>query len=89
MNLHVPNPASLPTGLAVDAFLAWSERQPQAKYELFDGRVIMQQSERWAQPAIKTIPLLAVAVPTTVSSGSMRLAPPGIEIAHAAVFPKS
>ena len=37
----------LPTRMTVDEFLAWAVRQEKGKYELFDGRVIMQQPQRW------------------------------------------
>lgn len=37
----------LPTRMTVDEFLAWAARQEKGRYELFDGRVIMQQPERW------------------------------------------
>jgi Uma2 family endonuclease len=33
--------------MTVDEFLAWAVRQDKGRYELFDGRVIMQQPERW------------------------------------------
>lgn len=44
---------ALPTRMTVDEFLVWSERQPKGRYELFDGRVVMQQSERWVHLRIK------------------------------------
>lgn len=37
----------LPTRLTVDEFLAWAVRQDKGRYELFEGRVVMQQPERW------------------------------------------
>jgi Uma2 family endonuclease len=37
----------LPTRMTVDEFLEWATRQDKGKYELFDGRVVMQQLERW------------------------------------------
>ena len=37
----------LPTRMTVDEFLAWAVRQAKGRYELFDGRVVMQQPERW------------------------------------------
>jgi Uma2 family endonuclease len=43
----------LPTRMTVDEFLAWAIRQDKGRYELFDGRVAMQQSEKWAHSAIK------------------------------------
>ena len=37
----------LPTRLTVDEFLAWSLSQEKGRFELFEGRVVMQQPERW------------------------------------------
>jgi Uma2 family endonuclease len=37
----------LPTRMTVDEFLAWAVRQDKGRYELFDGRVVMRQPERW------------------------------------------
>jgi Uma2 family endonuclease len=37
----------LPTRMTVDEFLAWAVRQDKGRYELFEGRVVMQQPERW------------------------------------------
>lgn len=45
---------ALPTRrMTVDEFLAWSVRQEQGKYELIDGVVIMQQSQRWGHSKVK------------------------------------
>jgi len=54
MNLHVSQLAPLPEGLTVDEFLAWATHQPKGKYELFDGKVVMQQAERWVHAKLKT-----------------------------------
>ena len=43
----------LPTLMNVDEFLSWSQRQPQGRYELQDGRVIMQQSQNVAHLRVK------------------------------------
>jgi Uma2 family endonuclease len=37
----------LPTKMTVDEFLAWAVRQEKGRYELFDGRVVMQQPQNW------------------------------------------
>lgn len=47
MNIHVSE------RMTVDEFLVWSERQPKGRYELFDGQVAMQQSERWGHSKLK------------------------------------
>ena len=45
---------TLPTRrLTVDQFLAWAVRQPEGKYELVDGVVIMQQSQKWSHSKVK------------------------------------
>jgi Uma2 family endonuclease len=38
---------ALPTHMTVDEFLAWAVRQETGRYELFDGRVVMQQPQSW------------------------------------------
>ena len=38
---------ALPTRMTVDEFLAWAVRQEKGRYELFDGRVVMQQAQTW------------------------------------------
>lgn len=38
---------ALPTRMTVDEFLAWAVRQEKGRYELFDGRVVKQQSPTW------------------------------------------
>jgi Uma2 family endonuclease len=42
-------------GMTVDEFLAWAETQPReaGKFELLDGVVIVQQSQRWAHAKLK------------------------------------
>ena len=37
----------LPTRMTVDEFLAWAVRQDKGRYELFRGRVVMQQPQSW------------------------------------------
>ena len=52
---------ALPTKrLTVDEFLVWSERQERGKFELIDGMVVMQQSERWMHSRIKGAVFLAL-----------------------------
>jgi Uma2 family endonuclease len=54
----------LPTCLSVDEFLAWAVRQERGKYELFDGRVVMQQPQTWghAELRVRIYNLLAAAI---------------------------
>lgn len=44
-----------PARLTVDEFLAWSQTQPReaGKFELLDGVVIVQQSQRWRHAQVK------------------------------------
>jgi Uma2 family endonuclease len=37
----------LPARMTVDEFLAWAVRQEMGRYELFDGRVVLQQPQTW------------------------------------------
>jgi Uma2 family endonuclease len=41
------------TRLTVDEFLAWAVRQPEGKYELIDGVVVMQQAQKWEHSKVK------------------------------------
>ena len=44
---------ALPRSLNVDQFLAWAVQQEEGKYELVDGVVIMQQSQKWVHSRVK------------------------------------
>ncbi|MGE0849180.1 MAG: Uma2 family endonuclease [Hyphomicrobiaceae bacterium] len=50
--------------MTVDEFLAWAIRQDKGRYELFDGRVVMQQPQNWghADVAWRVANLLAQAI---------------------------
>jgi Uma2 family endonuclease len=39
--------------LTVDQFLSWAERQPEGKFELVDGVVVMQQAQKWNHSKVK------------------------------------
>ena len=43
----------LPTRMTVDEFLLWSQQQAKGRYELQDGRVIMQQSQTWGHAELR------------------------------------
>ena len=43
----------LPTRMTVDEFLAWAVRQEKGRYELFKGRVVMQQPQTWRHADIR------------------------------------
>jgi Uma2 family endonuclease len=51
---------ALPRSLNVDQFLAWAVQQEEGKYELVDGVVIMQQSQKWAHSKVKLAITLAL-----------------------------
>lgn len=55
---------ALPTRMTVDEFLAWAVRQEKGRYELFDGRVVMQQAQNWghAELSLRVYNLLAAAI---------------------------
>jgi Uma2 family endonuclease len=48
-----PMNVALPRSLNVDQFLAWAVQQEEGKYELVDGMVIMQQSQKWVHSRVK------------------------------------
>jgi Uma2 family endonuclease len=54
----------LPTRMTVDEFLAWAVRQEKGRYELFDGRVIIQQPQNWghAELCVRIYNALAAAI---------------------------
>jgi len=54
----------LPTRMTVDEFLTWAVRQEQGRFELFDGRVIMQQPQNWghAELCVRIYNALAAAI---------------------------
>jgi len=54
----------LPTRMTVDEFLAWGVRQEGGRYELFKGRVIMQQPQTWghAELRVRIYNLLVTAI---------------------------
>ena len=54
----------LPTRMTVDEFLAWAVRQDKGRYELFDGRVVMQQPQNWghAELCVRVYNALAAAI---------------------------
>lgn len=55
---------ALPTRLTVDEFLEWAVRQEKGRYELFEGRVVMQQPQTWrhAELRVHIYNLLVAAV---------------------------
>jgi Uma2 family endonuclease len=56
---------ALPTRMTVDEFLAWAVRQEQqGRYELFNGRVVMQQAQNWghAELCLRVHSLLTAAI---------------------------
>jgi Uma2 family endonuclease len=70
----------LPTRMTVDEFLAWAVRQHKGRYELFDGRVIMQQPQNWghAELCVRIYNALAAAIER--SGVSFYAAPVGMTV---------
>jgi Uma2 family endonuclease len=70
----------LPTRMTVDEFLAWSVRQDRGRYELFGGRVVMQQSQSWGHAELcwRVANLLAAAIERT--GVSFYAAPQGMTV---------
>ena len=54
----------LPKRMTVDEFLAWALRQEKGRYELFKGRVVMQQPQTWrhAELRVHVYNLLVAAI---------------------------
>ena len=44
---------ALPRHMTVDEFLAWAVRQEKGRYELFKGRVVMQQPQTWRHAELR------------------------------------
>jgi Uma2 family endonuclease len=55
---------ALPTRMTVDEFLEWAVRQEKGRYELFEGRVVMQQAQNWghAELCLRIYGVLAAAI---------------------------
>ena len=70
----------LPTRMTVDEFLAWAVRQDKGRYELFDGRVVMQQPQNWghAELCARIYNVLAAAI--DVSDVPFYAAPVGMTV---------
>ena len=43
----------LPTRMTVDEFLTWAVKQEKGRYELFRGRVVMQQPQTWRHAELR------------------------------------
>jgi Uma2 family endonuclease len=71
---------ALPSRLTVDEFLAWSARQERGKYELFDGVVVMQQSQQWGHAKFKAA--IDSALSAAIARGSLPFycAPDGMTV---------
>jgi Uma2 family endonuclease len=72
--------ALLPQRLTVDEFLDWSQKQPKGRYELQDGRVIMQQSQNWAHLRIKAALYVALVQGIKQSGGACFAATDGATV---------
>ena len=60
---------AVPQRLTVDEFLAWSSRQEKGRYELQDGRIIMQQSQNMGH--LKTKLLVVTSLLTAVKQAGV------------------
>ena len=70
----------LPTKLTVDEFLAWAVRQKEGKYELFDGRVVMQQPQTWGHVELRTRIFNVLATAIEQSGLPFYAAPDGMTV---------
>jgi Uma2 family endonuclease len=70
----------LPTRMTVDEFLAWSVRQDSGRYELFGGRVVMQQSQSWGHAELKVRLYNVLASAVEHAGASCYAAPDGMTV---------
>jgi Uma2 family endonuclease len=70
----------LPTRMTVDEFLAWAVRQDKGRYELFDGRVVMQQPQNWGHAELCVGIYNALAAAIDVSGVPFYAAPVGMTV---------
>ena len=72
-----PMNIALPRRLTVDQFLAWAVRQPEGKYELVDGVVVMQQSQKWGHSKVKAEVYLVLRDAVAAAGIAYYVAPDG------------
>jgi Uma2 family endonuclease len=70
----------LPTRMTVDEFLAWGIRQDRGRYELFGGRVVMQQSQSWGHAELKARIYNVLAAAIERAGASCYAAPDGMTV---------
>jgi hypothetical protein len=66
--------------MTVDEFLAWAVRQDKGRYELFDGRVVMQQPQNWGHAELCVGIYNALAAAIDVSGVPFYAAPVGMTV---------
>jgi Uma2 family endonuclease len=70
----------LPTRMTVDEFLAWAVPQDKGRYELFEGRVVMQQPQNWGHAGLCMRTYNALAAVIARAGGPFYAAPVGMTV---------
>ena len=70
----------LPTKMTVDEFLAWAVSQDKGRYELFDGRVVMQQPQTWRHAELRTRIYILLAAAVEKAGVAFYAAPDGMTV---------
>jgi Uma2 family endonuclease len=70
----------LPTRMTVDEFLAWAVRQEKGRYELFKGRVVMQQPQTWGHAELRARLYNVLAAAVARAQVSFYAAPDGMTV---------
>jgi Uma2 family endonuclease len=71
---------TLPTRMTVDEFLAWALHQEKGKYELFGGRVVMQQPQTWGHADLRWHIANVLAAAVQKAEVSFFAAPDGMTV---------
>lgn len=71
---------ALPTGMTVDEFLAWAMRQGKGRYELFDGRIVVQRPQTWGHAEVRTKIYILLAAAIERAGASFFAAPDGMTV---------
>lgn len=74
MNVIAPKP------MTVDEFLPWAQRQEFGRYELQDGRIVMQQAQTWGHADVRVRVYLSLQAAIARSSAPLFAAPDGMTV---------
>ena len=71
---------ALPKRMTVDEFLDWAVRQERGRYELFKGRVVMQQPQTWRHAELRVLIYSVLAAAIERAGVSCFAAPDGMTV---------